>query len=142
MKKLIGVALLVAIMSITNANDDFQADLVGIKIYKGDDGKNISCSSKGVLVQEIYKVSNTDLKNIVMAHWSSNGGLSLYHRKWKIRGTNNLEFGYCTTKGFKADFQTKFMNFDGKTSNTVNFSIDVDSLPLLEAKEFPSLVNI
>jgi hypothetical protein len=141
MKRYIVVAaLLFGSVFGANAEDGFQANLVEVKIYKGDDGKTISCNSDRILVQEIYEVSNTTLNDLIMAHWTtaapSQGGLSIHRVKYKFRDSNHVSLDYCQQKGMKADVQTRFMNHAGQSSNIVSFSIDTHSLKQHEANKY------
>jgi len=145
------MSVLFAVASVAFADDGFKAELVEVKIYKGDvekpvNGSKTACEVGLIVVQEIYKLSNTTLDDIVMAHWTtaapSYGGLSIHQQKWKIKDSDYLELSYCQQKGMKADIETRFMNSAGKTSNIVKFSVDTDSLTLHEPSEFTPLVKI
>ena len=120
--------------------DTLTANLVEVKTYKGDDGKNIQCKSDRILVQAIFTLPNAILDGIVMAFATKEGNLFLHERNWKIKGTNNLEYGYCASQGYKADVRVRFMNSKGETSNLLNFTVDTSLIDPLEAKEFPVLV--
>jgi hypothetical protein len=124
------------------ASNNLAASLVEVKTYKGDDGKHIQCSSKSILVQEIFEIPNVSLKGIVMAHAAKKGSLHLYQRNWKIKGTNHIEYGFCASPGYKEDLQVRFINTKGESSNLLSFTIDTNKIKPLEASAFPALVSI
>ncbi len=141
-KKLLSSVAVLMFSCLAFGADNLTANLVEIKTYKDDDGKNIRCKSNRILVQEIYELTNTSLNGIVIAHATRGGILSLHQRNWMIKGTNHLEFGYCAYQGYKADIQVRFINQKGDTSNFLKYTVDTESLTPLEANKFPVLVPV
>ena len=139
---LIGTFLAFGLVSSVMAENGFQASLVDTKIYKGDDGETNSCNSNKILVQEIYKFTNSDINGIIAAYWSNSSGLEMFRIDLKLINTNYLGFAYCKDRNYKSNVQVKFMNSSGKTSNTVSFSINLNQLKLHNATEYHPMQKI
>ncbi len=81
MKKIILFTLLLGYIFIY-ANNNFQARLVDVKIFKGNLGKGNLNTCKEFLILETYEIFNTDLDGLIISH-TVNNNISLRKREYK-----------------------------------------------------------
>jgi hypothetical protein len=137
MKKTI-LSIMVLASILLNAEGNFQAKLIDVKIFKGDLGKGNMNKCTKFLVLETYELLNTDLNGIVISHTVDNKPTVLRKREYKEINTNYISYPYCiSSKAYKAKIQTKFLNSNNMQSNTIEFTTDTKNLKLHDADQYP-----